>query len=337
MSVYVGIDVHRKRSQVAVVTEDGQVQLNKNVVNGSEPMLRLIGDLPAGTPVAFEAAFGWGWLVQLLEDYGFDPHLVHPLRCKAIASARLKNDKVDAAILAQLLRADLLPEAWIAPPKVRQLRAVLRHRTSLVRVGTRMRNRIHAVAADHGYDRPGSYWTGPGRGWLAELDLPATSREIVTDCLAVIDGLAPLIDRIDGELRRHAKADPRVKVLTTLPGVGEFTALVMLAEIGDISRFASSRKLAAWAGLTPTVRGSDVKVRYGHISKQGSAHLRWVMNQAAQTAKRSPEFAASYATIAKRRGNKIATIAIARKLLTRAWHLLADMQTADPGEPPRRP
>ena len=93
MSVYVGIDVHRKRSQVAVVTEDGTVELNKNVVNGSEPMLRLIGDLPAGTPVAFEAAFGWGWLLRLLEDYGFDPHLVHPLRCKAIASARLKNDK----------------------------------------------------------------------------------------------------------------------------------------------------------------------------------------------------------------------------------------------------
>jgi hypothetical protein len=93
MSVYVGIDVHRKRSQVAVVTEDGQVQLNKNTVNGTAPILRLIGDLPAGTPVAFEAAFGWGWLVRLLEDYGFDPHLVHPLRCKAIASARLKNDK----------------------------------------------------------------------------------------------------------------------------------------------------------------------------------------------------------------------------------------------------
>jgi hypothetical protein len=93
MSVYVGIDVHRKRSQVAVVTEDGQVQLNKNVVNGSTPMLRLVGDLPAGTPVAFEAAFGWSWLAELLEDYGFEAHLVHPLRCTAIASARLKNDK----------------------------------------------------------------------------------------------------------------------------------------------------------------------------------------------------------------------------------------------------
>jgi len=262
---------------------------------------------------------------------------VHPLRCKAIASARLKNDKVDAAILAQLLRADLLPEAWLAPPRVRQLRALLRHRASLVRLGTQLRNRIHAVAADHGYDRSASYWTGPGRGWLAELDLPAASREIVGDCLAVIDGLAPVIDRIDGELHAHARADPRVKVLRTLPGVGEFTALVMLAEIGDITRFGSARKLASWAGLTPTVRGSDLKVRHGHISKQGSAWLRWVMNQAAQTAKRSPEFAASYAAIAKRRGKKIATIAVARKLLTRAWHLLNEMQATDTNAPLRRP
>jgi transposase len=88
--------------------------------------------------VAFEAAYGWGRLVELLEDYGFDPHLVHPLRRKAIASARLKNDRVDAAILAQLLRADLLPEAWIAPPQVRQLRALLRHRSSLVRLGAQL-------------------------------------------------------------------------------------------------------------------------------------------------------------------------------------------------------
>jgi transposase len=335
MSVYVGIDVHRKRSQVAVVTEDGKVQLNKNTVNGTEPLLRLIGDLPAGTPVAFEAAFGWGWLLRLLEDYGFDPHLVHPLLCKAIASARLKNDKVDAATLAQLLRADLLPEAWIAPAEVRQLRALLRHRASLVRLGTQQRNRIHAVVADFGYDRSGSYLSGPGRGWLAGLDLPAVSREVVADCLAVIDGLAPVIDRIDGELRARAKADPRVKTLTTLPGVGQFTALVMLAEIGDISRFPSARKLASWAGLTPTVRGSDRTVRHGHISKQGSAWLRWVLNQAAQTAKRSPEFAASYAAIAKRRGKKIATIAIARKLLTRAWHLLSGMQATGPATPPR--
>jgi transposase len=217
---------------------------------------------------------------------------------------------------------------------VRQLRALLRHRASLVRLGTQQRNRIHAVVADFGYDRAGSYLSGPGRGWLAGLDLPAASREIVTDCLAVIDGLVPLTGRIDGELRAHAKAGPRARTLTTLPGAVRFTALVMVAEIGDITRFGSARKLASRAGLTPTVRGSDRTVRHGHIYGQGPAWLRWVLNQAAQTAKRSPEFAATYAAIARRRGKKIATIAIARKLLTRAWHLLSDMQATGPATLP---
>jgi transposase len=156
-------------------------------------------------------------------------------------------------------------------------------------LGTQQRNRIHAVAADYGYDRSGSYWTGPCRGWLAELGLPSASREIVTDCLAVIDGLAPVIGRIDSKLRQHAKAGPRVKVLTTLlrqpPGVGQFTALMILAEIGDIIRVRQRPQAGpAGPGLTPTVRGSDLIIRHGHSSKQGSAWLRWVLNQAAQTA-----------------------------------------------------
>jgi len=325
MSVYVGIDVHRKRSQVAVINQDGQVLANRNVPNGAEPILKVIGGLPPGTPAAFEAAYGTSWLVELLEDYGFAPHLVHPSRCKAIASARLKNDKVDAAILGQLLRADLLPEAWIAPAPVRQLRALLRHRVALVRLRTRLRNRIHAIVADYGYDRPGGgYWTGPGRAWLASLELPAVSRELVEDYLGVIDALQQRIDRLDWEIRQRARADPRVKVLTQLPGVGPFTALVILAEVGDISRFGSARQLASWAGLTPTVRGSDRVAHCGHISKEGPVWLRWVLCEAAQTAKRSPEFAVTFQRIAKRRGKKIATTAVARKLATRAWHLLAD-------------
>ena len=328
MSVYVGIDVHRKRSQVAVVDQDGEVLANRNVPNGTETILGVIGGLPPGTPAAFEAAFGWGWLVELLEDYGFAPHLVHPLQCKAIASARLKNDKVDAAILAQLLRADLLPEAWIAPPEVRQLRALLRHRAQLVRLRTLLRNRIHAVLADHGQDRPAGCWSGPGRAWLAALELPAVSREVIEDDLALIDAIQVPIDRLDWEVRQRGRSDPRVKVLTQLPGVGPFTAMVILAEVGDVSRFGSARKLAAWAGLTPTVRGSDRTVRHGHISKQGSAWLRWILCEAAQTAKRHPDFAASYAAIARRRGKKIATTAIARKLLTRTWHLLTDAERA---------
>ena len=115
----------------------------------------VIGGLPPGTPAASGAAFGTGWLAELLEGCGFDPHLMHPLRCKAIASARLKNDKVDAEILARLLRADLLPEAWIAPPAVRQLRALLRRRVQLVRLRTLLRNRICAVLAGPRLRPPG--------------------------------------------------------------------------------------------------------------------------------------------------------------------------------------
>jgi transposase len=337
MSVYVGIDVHRKRSQLAVIDATGEVLVNRNVPNGVEPILKVIGGLPPGTPAAFEAAFGTGWLVELLEGYGFEPHLVHPLQCKAIASARLKNDKVDAEILAQLLRADLLPEAWIAPPAVRQLRALLRHRVQLVRLRTLLRNRIHAVLADHGHDRPAGYWSGPGREWLASLPLPAVSREVVEDGLALIDATEVRIDRLDWEIVQRARSDPRVKVLTQLPGVGPFTALVILAEIGDITRFPTARKLASWAGLTPTVRGSDRVAHYGHISKQGSVWLRWVLCEAAQTAKRSPQFAAGYQAIAARRGKKIATTAVARKLLTRTWHLLTDAERAAPQPATARP
>jgi transposase len=341
MPVYVGIDVHRKRSQIAVVDKSGEVVVNRNVPNGVEPVLAAMGDVPVGTAVAFEAAYGWGWLVELLDDYGFEAHLVHPSRCKAIAAARLKNDKVDAATLAQLLRADLLPEAWIAPPPVRQLRALLRHRCQLVRVRTMLRTRIHAVLADYGYDRPGGCWTGPGRAWLAALDLPVTSRRVIDDNLAVLDGLVGPISALDDEIHERAKADSRVKVLMALPGVGELTAMIILAEVGDISRFGSARKLASWAGLTPTVRGSDRTVRHGHISKQGSTWLRWILCEAAQTAKRHPEFAETYAGISRRRGKKIATTAIARKLLTRAYHLLVEAVTveaaAGPTISPSRP
>ena len=142
---------------------------------------------------------------------------MHPLHCKAIASARLKNDKAGAAILAQLPRADLLPEAWIAPPPVRQLRALLRHRAQLVRLRTLLRNRIHAVLADYGHDRPGGCWSGPGRAWLASLQLPAVSRQVIDDDLALIDALQVRIDRLDWEVHQQARRDPRVKVLTQLP------------------------------------------------------------------------------------------------------------------------
>jgi len=325
MSVRVGIDVHRRRSRVAVLNEGGEVLANRNVPNGVAPILSVIGGLPAGTPAAYEAAFGWGWLPELPEGYGFEPHMVHPLQCKAIASARLKNDKVDAATLAQLLRAGLLPEAWIAPPAVRQLRALLRHRAQLVRLRTLLRNRVHAVLADHGHGRPAGCRSGAGRQWPAALELPAGSREVIDDALALMAALQQPIDRLDLQARQRARAGPRVKALTQLPGAGMFTALVLLAETGDITRSGPARKLASRAGLTPTVRGSDRTVRHGHIPRAGAGPGAPGTVPAAQTARRHPDLAPGYQAIARRRGSKIATTAIARKLLTRAHHLLTGL------------
>ncbi|MER6126674.1 IS110 family transposase [Streptomyces sp. NPDC001795] len=312
MQAYVGIDVHRRRSQIAVMDGAGKVAVNRNVPNGRDTVLGVIGDPPSGTPVAFEASYGLGWLIELLRDYGFEPHLAHPLHCKGIASARLKNDKVDAAALAHLLCADLLPEAWIAPQHVREQRAVLRHRTQLVRLRTLIRNRIHAILADHGCDRSSTCWSAPERRWLDQLPLPAVCRMVVANMLKTIDALHAVIDRVDVHLAETAKADPRGEgPHHAPPGVDRLTAMTIITEVGDVTRFPSARKLASWAGLTPTVRGSDRTVRHRHISKQGNPWLRRIMNEAAQTAKRSPLYAAHYEQIAHRRGKKIATIAIA--------------------------
>jgi Transposase IS116/IS110/IS902 family/Transposase len=162
-----------------------------------------------------------------------------------------RNDKVDAATLAQLLRADLLPEAWIAPQQVRDLRGLLRHRAALVRLSTSCKNRVHAVLADRGIGQDRGLWTGPGRAWLQALPLPPVAREVVDDCCGLLDTLATPIARLEREIAGLAKPDPRVQALMALPGVGRLTAMTVVAEIGDISRFPTARKLCAWAGLTP--------------------------------------------------------------------------------------
>lgn len=333
--VYVGLDVHRKRTQVAILDDAGQQLANRNLPNEPGELTPLLAALDPGTPVAFESAYGWGWVAELLDDLDLEPHLAHAKNCKAIASARLKNDKVDARTLAHLLRADLLAEAHIAPTEVRDLRRILRHRATLVRFSTRLKNRVHAVLADDGVALPGPLWSTPGRDWLADLELPEAKRVVVNDCTRLIDDVGAITARLEQDIHAAAKQDQRVGALTSIYGIGDITAMTLVAEIDDVSRFASPRKLCAWAGLTPTVRNSDTKVRHGHISKQGSVWVRWVMVEAAHIAKTKPPFAAPFANIARRRGRKIATVAIARKLLTKCYFVLKDVNVRQTETPER--
>jgi transposase len=323
--VYVGMDVHRKRTQVAVLRIDGTEVLNRSVSNSPEELIPVLGSLQPGTPVAFEAAYGWGWVVETLDELGHEAHLVHPSRCKAIASARLKNDKVDARTIAHLLRTDLLPEAWIAPSGVRDQRTLLRMRVSLVRVRTAFKNRIQAVLADAGVQpTAASPWTRSGRSWLEGLALSETQRAIIDSSLKVIDDAQIQIDAFERRLRAAAQRDPRVAALTAVYGIGTITAMTIVAEVGEVTRFPTSRKLCAWAGLTPNVRNSSDRVKHGHISKQGSRFLRWALIEAAHKAKTKPPLRADFDRIARRRGKNIATVAIARKLLTRCFFLLKE-------------
>jgi transposase len=169
-------------------------------------------------------------------------------------------------------------------------------------------------------------------GWLADLELPATPRGIIQDCCGLLDALATPIARLEQEIATLAKPDPRVQALMVLPGVGRLTAMTLVAEIGDLARFPTARKLCAWAGLTRKVRNSDPKVRHGHITKQGSPWVRGILQEAAQTAKRHPVFASAYAQLARRRGSHIATTAIARRLLARSFPILTQLETPPASE-----
>src|SRR6266487_6642491 len=164
----VGIDLHRNRSHVAVIDGQGELSLSRRIVNDRATFLELLAGLEGESQIAVEATYGWEWLAELLEDAGYEIHLAHPLRTRAIAAARVKTDAVDARTLTHLLRADLLPEAYVAPRELRELRELLRHQIGLTRLRTALKNRVHALLARQGVQRGRAELFGPrGRRFLA--------------------------------------------------------------------------------------------------------------------------------------------------------------------------
>jgi transposase len=322
----VGIDLHRKRSHVAVIDDQGTEVLSRRIVNDPATFLELLADLDGESQVALEATYGWEWLADLLEEAGYELHLAHPLRTKAIASARVKTDAVDARTLAQLLRADLLPEAYVAPRELRDLRDLLRHRIALTQMRSALKNRVHALLARQGVQRQHSDLFGvAGREFLTGLELREPPRRRLESLVSLICDFDREIEATKREIDARARHDDRVDVLCQIRGVGPYTAMLLLAEVGEVERFATARKLCAWAGLTPTVRSSDGKARLGHITRQGSRALRWALVEAAQKAALGGgPLRETFERIAKRRGRKIAKVAVARKILTLSYYGLRD-------------
>ena len=322
---WIGVDLHRRRSQIAIIDEHGELTLSRRIVNDPETFKELLGD-PDGTHVALEATYGWEWLADLLEEVGYDVHLAHPLRTRAIAAARVKTDAVDAPTLAHLLRTGLLPEAYIAPAELRDRRELLRHRAVLTRMRTAVTNRVHALLARQGIRPEHTDLFGKaGREFLAALELPAGSRRRLDSLMSLIGDFDREITATTREIDARAKADDRVPVLCQIRGVGRYTAMLIIAEVGDVKRFPTARHLCAWAGLTPTVRSSDGKARLGHISHQGSPALRWALTEAAQKIPTGGgPLRATFERIAKRRGRNVAKVAVARQILTLCYYGLRD-------------
>jgi transposase len=276
--------------------------------------------------VAVEACGFWPAFREVVEPEVKRLVLVHPQRVKAIASAKLKNDRVDSATLAHLLRCDLLPESWKADRGTQARRQQVRLRATLVRHRTRLKNQVHAVLHQQGLRSPVTDLFGKrGRLWLAEVKLPVQARESVNVCLRLLDGYSEEIQKQNLQLSEKAKQDKRAEWLMTIPGIGECSAMMLLAEIGDIRRFQDKEALCSYAGLVPRVRESAGKAARGGITRQGSPWMRWILVEAAQVATRcSPAAKRYYERLARKKHKHVARVALARKLLIAVYALLRD-------------
>ena len=322
--IYVGVDLHRRFCYMTAMDATGQILDQRNVANETASLQGYLKRWTEPPTMAVESCSFWPAFAEAVEPLVERLVLVHPQRVKAIASAKLKNDRVDSATLAHLLRTNLLPEAWKADPGTRQLRELVRLRIDLGRQRARWKNRVHALLHAHGARSPVTDLFGQaGRAWLRTVELPAGTMPVLASCLEMIDQCSQPIRIQEKRMKTCAQADPRVEWLSSIPGIGSYSALVLLAEIGPIERFRSKRQLYSYAGLTPRLRQSAERKRSGGITRAGSPRRRWILVEAATVAARySPAAQRYYQPLAERKHRNVARVALARKLLGAVWALL---------------
>jgi transposase len=278
--------------------------------------------------VALEATTGWRFVVEEFTAVGARVHLAEPAETAARRGTkkRAKSDRADARHLRELLMVRRLPESWIPPEHLLDLRARVRLRHTLVEQRREWQQRIQAVLYHHGFPQRNGLLTGENRAWLQGLSLPESAREQVTVALQMIDALDAQSAPITRELRLYARRQPGCRALMRHYGIGELTAVTILAELGDARRFSSSRHAVRYAGLDITVHQSDQRRAAGQLSRQGPPALRWALFEAAQAARRpgSPD-RGYYDQAADRLGGNRACLALARKLLKRSFHTLREL------------
>jgi transposase len=280
---YTGIDLHKKTCFLTTLDEEGKTVHRAHLENSEDSILSYFRALGAESKIVIESMASWYGLYDLFTEQGFQVVISNPIKTKAIASAKIKNDKVDSHMLAQLLRAGLISTVYVSTVKTRQLKELLRHRQRLVRDITRMKNRIHILLMKNNYPVPYSDLFGvQGLKYLREISLPDYHREQVEIYLSLYGQIRMKVEPLTKKIQEMAQEHPIAKLLMTIPGIGPIVAMFIIAEIEDLGRFRSYRNLASYAGLVPSLDASGGKERRGRITKQGSPYLRTALIEAAQ-------------------------------------------------------
>lgn len=328
MGQYIGIDLHKAKSFVTRLDQGGQVLEQVELAHRTGALKDYLGQLPSDARIVVEATGNWMWLYELIEARHPDLVLAHPLKTKAIASARIKTDKIDATTLAHLLRADLVPAAYIPPRPVRDTRELLRYRASLVRLRTQVKNKVAAIVSKTGLQTPTRMVCGvKSRRFLATAPVRACYRFALDGYLRSLEHLTTEIRAASHTIETQASADPQARLLQTMPGLGAYSALLILSEIGDIRRFPDSRHLCSYAGLVPSVHASGGKTRLGRLTKQGSSWLRWILVELSMHAiNGAPQFRSLYYRVAKKHGANTGRVAVARAMLKTIYAMLTKQE-----------
>ena len=321
---YVGIDFHRRRSVIVRKNTAGQKLASVRVANDPLAIAAVIADAGPEPEVVIEATYGWYWIVDWLQAQGARVHLANPSGLNW-GTRRVKNDERDATDLVDMLRLGVLPHAWIAPPDTRELRELVRYRAKLVGLRSGLKAQVHAVLAKEGVLPSAADLFGvAGNRELDAVELAPVFRlrvESLRELIAGYDREVAMLEReVDSRLRGHRG----YRAIQAIHGIGPTMAAILVAEIGDVTRFRSAQALCSWAGLTPRHRESDTTVHRGGVTKQGSRLVRWAVIEGTVRYHGGPKLAADWRTIAERRGKHKATVAIARKVLTLVYYGLRD-------------
>lgn len=332
----IGLDVHQSFCEVAI-HEAGESRSAGRISTDREKIELFAQSLGPADQVALEATGPAFEIARILAPHVARVVVANAAEVRAISHARVKSDRFDARTLARLLDAGMLDAVWVPSAEIGALRRRVARRAALVRQRGRAKNEVHATLARCLLGRaPASDLFGAaGREWLAAQRLPDEEAETVTGCLRQIDFLEAEIEAIDRRLNEWALGSEDAKRLMTIPGVGIGVAVTLMAAIGEVSRFETSRKLVAYLGLDPKVRQSgEALPRHGRISKRGNAQARSALVEAAWIAIRSPGPLRAFGErIRARRGGQAAAVAVARKLAVLSWHLLSNGEDYAFGRP----